>query len=199
MRITGGFLCGRAVPRPGRHVRPTQDRVREALFASLGDRVPGARALDLFAGSGVVGLEAWSRGARAVWWVESRRSTVRLLRENVRRLCAAGEGVARGLRIVEREVLAFLAAEGGAGEAFDLVYADPPYDRAGQHAWLERLLAALALGGWVAPSGLFVMEQARRQHRPEAANGWDLVADKRYGDTRLLFFSPEARSSGVEQ
>ncbi|MBI3987315.1 MAG: RsmD family RNA methyltransferase, partial [Lentisphaerae bacterium] len=143
MRITGGVLGGRRLRVPSGPVRPTQDRVREALFSSLAAFIPGARVLDLFAGSGAVGLEALSRGAAFVCWVESNRRVFAVLHENIRTL--AGDASARmgpkedagGLPpgidpavagLVLREALDFLSA--APPEApFDLVFADPPYDR----------------------------------------------------------------------
>lgn len=180
VRITGGELCRRRIKVPKTLVRPTQDRVREALFSSLGERIPGARVLDLFAGTGALGLEAYSRGAREVTWVERDPGVFRMLQENVRTLC----GEHPGLRCLMQDVFRYLGQDRGPAK-LDLVLADPPYDDAG--ADLEKLLRLLGAGSMVKPAGCFVMEQGRDQAVPDV-EGWTLVRDKAYGKTRLLIF-----------
>lgn len=181
MRITGGEIGGRLLKAPRSGLRPTQDRVRASLFSILGERVPGARFLDLFAGTGAVGIEAWSRGAAAVCWVESAPAVVRCLEENVRTLCA-GQG-----RIVRGEVLKVLRP-GFAEPPFDLVYADPPYARdpradEAREQWV-RLMERLEAAAVVAPGGWMVMEQRDGEPVLERV-GWLLVRDRRYGGSRL--------------
>jgi len=165
-------------------LRPTQDMVREALFSMLGDRVAGCRFLDLFAGTGAVGLEAWSRGACLVQWVESSRRALPALRRNILELCGE-EG-----RIWGGDVGRYLKQERD-GMPFDAVFADPPYakPRAGVgRDWLERLLPVLGEGDWLVPGGVFVMEQ--RADEPLCDHeGWELLKDRRYGDARLRFFA----------
>jgi len=182
MRVTGGELRGRRlrVP-PGAQVRPTQDAVREALFSMLAMRVPGCAFLDLFGGSGSVGIEAWSRGAAQVTWVESNRSTFRVLADNVRTLC--GE---EGTQMVEDDALRWLKR--GSECAMDIVYADPPYGDAERDDGVEALLDALARGNWMAPDGLFVVEQRAGTPMPKA-RGWSRIKDRRYGHTRLTLFA----------
>ena len=116
MRVTGGELRGREVAVPaGRAVRPTQDRVRQALFSALATRIAGSQFLDLFAGSGAVGLEAWSRGAAGVVWVEQNPRVLRVLQANIGALCAPA-GVACGTaRAVRSDVLGFLERPGEHG------------------------------------------------------------------------------------
>jgi 16S rRNA (guanine(966)-N(2))-methyltransferase RsmD len=191
MRVTGGVLRSRRVPvPPGPRVRPTQDKVREALFSALAARIPGCRFLDLFAGSGVVGLEAWSRGAACVCWVERDPRVVRTLRQTVAALCGgeeSGRAVSRP-RVVRADALEYLAAR-GAEAPFDVVFADPPYDREGRAQWLDRLCRALATGGWIAAGGILIYEQARRETAvwPDT---WRLLHDRTYGETRLLGLAP---------
>ena len=131
MRVTGGIVGGRTVKVPrGDKVRPTQDRVRQALFSSLAARIPGSRFLDLFAGSGAVGLEAWSRGAALVCWVESDAKVFEVLQGNVVALCGSASGHAeeQEWRVIRSDVFRFLnGLQGAAG--YDIVFADPPYDR----------------------------------------------------------------------
>ncbi|MHA1567896.1 MAG: 16S rRNA (guanine(966)-N(2))-methyltransferase RsmD [Alphaproteobacteria bacterium] len=185
MRITGGRLCGRRILVPRGGVRPTQDMVREAMFARLGGRVAGARFLDLFAGSGAVGLEAWSRGAELVRWVERDRRAAAVLERNLVTLVGDAGGVVRA------EVGSFLA-RGAGGGAFDLVFADPPYARGtdGRVEWCGRLLDLLAPGGVLAAGGLFVMEQEAKTGVPPHP-GWNLLVDRRYGRARLMVFRRE--------
>ncbi|MDI6773866.1 MAG: 16S rRNA (guanine(966)-N(2))-methyltransferase RsmD [Verrucomicrobiota bacterium] len=180
MRITGGSLRGRAIRVPGRAVRPAQDKVRQALFSILGERVPGCRFLDLFAGSGAVGLEAWSRGARSVWWVESERHALACLRGNV---AALSPSVGR---VVGMDVRSFLRNKAFSEERFDIIFADPPY---AVRAWRTDLLEQVGHGGILVPGGLLVLEEAVNQTaQAAAAPGWEQADERRYGDTRLAFF-----------
>ncbi|MFC1462643.1 16S rRNA (guanine(966)-N(2))-methyltransferase RsmD [Verrucomicrobiota bacterium] len=185
MRITGGTLSGRQIRVARTGVRPTQDMVREALFSMLAGRVAGCRFLDLFAGSGAVGLEAWSRGAELVQWVELSKRAVPILRRNIKELC--GE---KG-RVWAGDVARYLKQAGGEAQ-FDVVFADPPYAEPrsgdGRREWLERLLSALGEGEVLAPDGVFVMEQ--RADEPLCEHeGWELLRDRRYGEARLRIFS----------
>jgi 16S rRNA (guanine966-N2)-methyltransferase len=181
MRITGGELRGRILKVPRAGLRPTQDRVRESLFSMVAPRLGGARFLDLYAGSGAVGIEAWSRGAGHVCWVEFHPTALRCLEENVRVLCR-GEG-----RLVRGDVLKVLR-RGFANPGFDLVYADPPYAKdvkapEAVETW-RRLLDALEVGEVVVPGGWLAMEQRDGEAAVERA-GWTLIRDRRYGGSRL--------------
>lgn len=189
MRVTGGSLRGRQVKVPrGDAVRPTQDMVRQALFSVLASHVPGARFLDLFAGSGAVGLEAWSRGAAYVCWVEADARVFRVLSENLNGLCgdvSSGTPDA-GWRAIRADVFRFLKGAAVAG-LYDTIFADPPYDRDGKAQWAGRLLQALADAAILSPSGVFVMEQAADE--PEAVHwAWETVLSRTYGGTRLMIY-----------
>ncbi len=181
MRITGGQLGGRILKAPRDGLRPTQDRVRASLFAMLGARVPDARFLDLYAGTGAVGIEAWSRGAAEVCWVEAAAGAWRCLTENVRTLCG-GAG-----RLVRGELPQALKA-GLPGAPFDLVFADPPYARdvraAEAVARWDRLLERIETQGILKPGGWLAMEQ-RDGEAAVVRAGWILARDRRYGGTRL--------------
>lgn len=177
---------------PKKSVRPTQDRVREALFSMIGDRIHDSRFLDLFAGSGVVGLEAWSRGAAHVCWVESDRTVVRQLKSTIEELC----GSATGVRCCN--VVPFI--QRGIGDQFDIVFADPPYDRrrgprgsggVSGSLWTARILDGLRVGEVVTPAGLAIIEQASELPIDAVHKGWHCVDDRVYGDTRLGFFEQE--------
>ena len=180
MRISGGVLRGRTLRVPGRGVRPSSERVREAVFSMLGERVVGAAVLDLFAGSGALGLEAWSRGAEAVDFVEKDREAAALLEGNLRALAAGDEAAA--LRCYAADALAF--ARNARRRIYDLVFADPPY----HEDWLVKLAPVVAGAGLLAPGGVLVFEQHRSETSPEGLEGWDPWRDKLYGTTRVLMF-----------
>lgn len=168
-------------------MRPTQDRVRESLFGSLAARLVGARFLDLFAGSGAAGLEARSRGAAFVQWVEHNRATARTLRENVRLLCGSDEGV------VEADAVAFLRRWPVAAP-FDLIFADPPYGSARRQARIrggqpgetlvQTVMRWVAERAWLGAGGVLVLEVAEDETVAPAGR-WRCVAEKRYGGTKL--------------
>ena len=186
MRVTGGVLGGRTIEAPrGQAVRPTQDRVRLALFSSLASRVAGCRFLDLFAGSGAVGLEAWSRGAVAVCWVEQSARVLPVLRRNVETLCGSAPGGA--WRVVRADALRFVERAAPAA-VFDIVFADPPYDREGRRDWVGDLLRSLRRAPILAPGGIFAMEQAADEPAVSDA-GWTVTGPKVYGGTRLYLFN----------
>ncbi|SPJ23069.1 16S rRNA (guanine(966)-N(2))-methyltransferase RsmD [Palleronia abyssalis] len=177
MRIIAGTHRGRALAAVGRgdpaaHLRPTTDRVRESLFGVLeggriGDPLTGARVLDLFGGTGALGLEALSRGASEVTFVENGRKALALLAQNI---AALGEG--EHTRIVKIDATRL----GASDTAFDLVFLDPPY-RMGLG---EKAVAAALKGGWIAKDALIVWEEASEVALPP-----DLVREdaRRYGDT----------------
>jgi 16S rRNA (guanine966-N2)-methyltransferase len=162
------------VPRTG--TRPTTDRVRESLFNMLASRVDfeGASVLDLYAGSGALGLEALSRGATAAVFVESDHRAAAVIAKNI-----AALGVAAAVR--RGPVAAVLA--GGADRPVDLVFADPPYDVPA--AEIVEMLTALADGGWVSTGTLVVVERAAAGPSLTWPEGWQHRQDRRYGDTRL--------------
>ena len=183
MRITGGEWGGRQIRVPKSGVRPSQDRLRQALFSSLGAAVAGARVLDLFAGSGALGLEALSRGAAFTCWVEQHPKAFETLRENVRAL--NGEDCTRAL-CVRGDAMDLPALE-RTGRVFDLVLADPPYETGACAGLLPRLLAALAQSPLLAPEGLLMYEQSADEP-PAAAPGWELLRDRTMGGSRWLLY-----------
>ena len=190
MRISGGQLGGRVVRVPKNGVRPAQDRVREAVFSSLGEQIVGTRVLDLFAGSGAYGLEAWSRGAAAVCWVESDRQVVRVLQENIATLC--GKTAPGVLRVVGQDVWLYLE-RGGYG-LFDLVIADPPYERDNDEL-PEKVLIGLEKATILRSGGLLVFEQDAKAAVVERS-GWVLCRNKAYGKSRVLIYRNENEPGG---
>ncbi|MCZ7588329.1 MAG: 16S rRNA (guanine(966)-N(2))-methyltransferase RsmD [Gaiella sp.] len=177
MRIIGGTHKGRRITAPkGVDTRPTGDRVREALFNLVGP-VEGASVLDLYAGSGALGLEALSRGARRCVFVEADAAAYRAIKANLETL-----GLTGGL-VVRRDVIAVLREERSAGRRHGLVLVDPPYER-----WtgLEPALGEL-LPPVVADSGIVVVETGARV---EPTLPLALVTTRRYGSARLTLFAP---------
>ena len=174
MRVTGGRLGGRRLVAPPSGVRPTADRVREALFARLHD-LDGARVLDLYAGTGALGIEALSRGAAHVVFVERSNASLAALRRNL--LALELDDCTRVVRGDVRSALRRIADE---QMRFDLVLADPPY----ADAALAEPLALLVTGGLLAPDATVVVERSRRHPLPSVA-GLVSQGSRRYGDTEL--------------
>lgn len=165
---------------PPRGTRPTSDRAREALFNTLRSEleIEGARVLDLYAGSGAVGLEALSRGAEAAVFVESDRAAAAVLTENVRALGLTGATVRR------LTAGSYLAAP-GADEPFDLVFADPPY--AVPASSVATLLRLLVEHGWLRPAAIVVLERAARDAEPDWPGEIKPIKQRRYGQGCLWY------------
>jgi 16S rRNA (guanine966-N2)-methyltransferase len=178
MRITAGTFGGRHIKVPD-GIRPTQDKVRQAIFSSLGEYVVGAKVLDLFAGSGAMGLEALSRGAADVTWVENDRRVAETLRLNIEALCPD-----RSDRTDRSDAMAFLKT---CRETYNLVLADPPYDRGAGKGLLEMTLKGLEGGSILAPHGVLVFELGAHEKPVERA-GWEVLRDREYGGTRVLIY-----------
>jgi 16S rRNA (guanine(966)-N(2))-methyltransferase RsmD len=181
MRVIAGRLKGRRLKAPTWDgVRPTSDKLRETLFNILAPRIDGARVLDGFAGTGAVGIEAISRGAAHVTFIEEDRRAVALIEENLRNCAVAG-----GYTIHRGDAATVLRGLGS--NAFDLILLDPPYDITPMTAVLEASARALADGG------LVVLEHAtRREIEPVAS--LEPVRRVKSGDSTLTFFAPHALS-----
>ncbi len=185
MRITSGVLGGRTIKVPIKFVRPTQERVREALFSSLSDRVVDARVLDVFAGSGALGIEAWSRGAKAVTLVEKQGIVFNNLRENIENLKKNGpDGT---IQCVKMDALLFLKKSAPA--PYDLIFADPPYE----DLVFEQVLESIDKMKHLSDGGLIVYEMRSKKWLMEAplkflieSDKWELVRQKTYGEAALL-------------
>jgi 16S rRNA (guanine(966)-N(2))-methyltransferase RsmD len=185
--VTGGTLAGRRLRAPrGAAVRPTSDRVRESVFGRLAD-LEGARVLDLFAGTGALGIEALSRGAASAAFVERARPALACLEENL-----AGLGLGERARVVRGDVLPALARLAREGARFDLVLMDPPYGAPDAAPALH----ALARTELLAPAGTLVLETSRR-HPPDRVPGLALADERLYGDTLVARYvrSDEARDA----
>jgi 16S rRNA (guanine966-N2)-methyltransferase len=193
MRVIAGSAGGirLAVPKCG--VRPTMDRVKAAIFSSLGDAIAGARVLDLFAGSGALGIEALSRGASFVLFVEEDRQAVRVIEENLAKTRLKG-----GVR--QQDVFGFLRHASDT-EAFQIIFADPPYEKteAGTN-FTEKLLASKELVQLLDRTGIFVLEKPPGEALP-AIRLWRVVRQKTYGATEVLFltaFRKQRRSDATK-
>ncbi len=183
MRVVGGRLRGRAlVPPKSQTIRPTADRLRESLFNVLlhayGDPVSSARVLDLFAGTGALGIEAASRGAAFVLFIDERAEARALLRENVATL-----GLGGASRIFRRDATKLGPAH--PLPPFSLVFLDPPYGR----GLAAPALAAARGGGWLAAEALIVVEEAVKPAFV-APEGFTEIERRRYDDTELIFLRP---------
>jgi 16S rRNA (guanine(966)-N(2))-methyltransferase RsmD len=180
MRVIAGSLKGRRLETPTwTGLRPTSDRLRETLFNMLAGRVPGARVLDAFAGTGALGIEALSRGAASAVFVERDVRAAALIERN-----AARCGVERRCAVIRADFVRSLAErrERFGPEAFDLVLLDPPYE-------LPPEVVLQGVHAIVAPAGVVVLEHARRQPAPDVAGALVKTRDRRSGDSLLSFYA----------
>lgn len=179
MRVIAGSAGGKQLLVPETDVRPTMDRVKAAIFSSLGERLIGARVLDLFAGTGALGLEALSRGATAALFVEENRVAVRAIEQNFIRTKLRGP-------VRNQEVFAFLETC-RSDEGFDLIFADPPYEKTKAGGEFTRLLLDNAhIARLLAPDGIFILEK-RPEEQLLSPGLWTIIRQKRYGATEVLF------------
>jgi 16S rRNA (guanine(966)-N(2))-methyltransferase RsmD len=178
VRVIAGTAKGvRLAPVPA-GVRPVSDRAREGLFFSIGGDVPNAEVLDLYAGSGALGIEALSRGAERAVFVERNRAALRTIRENLDRTTLADRA-----EVVGSEVSTFITGTRDRHRRFDLVLADPPYDLDAKE--VQGVLQGLA-DGWVAATGAIVLTRGSRSFTPVIPVHWLLARRLEYGDTAVL-------------
>ena len=193
MRVIAGSAAGLrlAVPRSG--VRPTMDRVKAAIFSSLGDTIIGARVLDLFAGSGALGIEALSRRASSVLFVEQDRQSIGVIERNLAKTKFQA-------RVRRQEVFEFLRQSCGT-ETFQIIFADPPYEKTKSgERFTEKLLTNKALAQLLEPDGVFILEK-RPPERIPVTKIWNIVRARSYGATEVLFLqrvpSPSRRRAAA--
>jgi 16S rRNA (guanine966-N2)-methyltransferase len=187
-RIISGFAGSLTLAVPASGTRPTSDRVREAIFSALDarDEVPGARVLDLYAGSGALGLEAASRGAASVTLVDNSSSAVAACRKNAAHITkAAPKGQSIAVDVSGSPALSYVTA---ARQFWDIVFLDPPYELRGDD--LARILEALVPR--LDPDAVVVLERPSRDAPPELPAGLELDRRKDYGDTSLYWLRPVA-------
>jgi 16S rRNA (guanine966-N2)-methyltransferase len=189
MRIITGSAGGIPIAIPRTLLRPTADRVREAVFSILGDRVEGASVLDLFAGSGSYGLECLSRGAARAVFVESDRRSADVISQNLAKARLLGGTVSA----VNVETCLKRAAG-----PFDLIFADPPYAKArGDRDWNAFLLASPELRALLAPRGLLVLESFFKSAPALPPDSpWQTADERRYGDSRIVFYEQSGSPGG---
>jgi 16S rRNA (guanine966-N2)-methyltransferase len=180
MRVTGGTGRGRRLKVPaGSGVRPTSDKVKQALFNILGQNVAGLVFLDLYAGAGGIGIEALSRGAERVVFVDAAAGSIKAIRQNLEQ-----SGFEDKAQIVQSDVEPFLKKPTG---PYDIVFLDPPYA-----VDMAPLLVRVAGAGILKPDTVVIAEHFKKQPSPEGAGALKLIREARYGDTVLAFYMHRA-------
>ena len=182
MRIISGISKGKRLVTPKHQsIRPTSDRVKESIFNILGGVVEGKAVLDLFAGTGNLGIEALSRGAKKALFVEKGRESLRLIKKNLAQCKLEvqseilAKNVNRAIGILKRR-----------GESFDLILMDPPYEK----GWVQKTLMKLKSHPIYHGDSILVIEHGRREPLPKIVNGWNLIREQRVGDTIISFLTP---------
>ena len=176
LRVISGTAGGLHLKSPKRHLlRPTQDRIRQVIFSSLAEQVPGARVLDLYAGTGSLGIEALSRGAASATFVEQDAEAAQCIRDNLLHCRLEGE-------VRCEDALGYL--DKTPPEPFDLVFADPPYVKSRGALDDEPLLKKLR--PFLVPGGIFVWEHFAVR-RVQSASSWEVIRHRTYGETGLTF------------
>lgn len=183
MRVIAGIAKGRTLKTPASITRPTMDRVRAAIFSILGDRVPNARVLDLFSGTGAMGIEALSRGADSVTFVDQDKKSIEVIRQNLELTKLSGE-------IKQADAISFLKYQ---QNGFDLIFADPPYASKNDSDWISKLLSTSELLNAIAEEGLLILECEKAQLLPEIPE-LEKIIDRTYGVTRIVIFRRKSSS-----
>ena len=187
MRVIAGSAGGIQLDVPKRGVRPTMDRVKAAIFSSLADKIIGEKILDLFAGSGALGIEALSRGAASVLFVDEDRQSIAAIEKNLEKTNLKG-------RVRPQEVFEFLRRS-PLTETFGIIFADPPYEKTKSgERFTEKLLGNERLAQLLQPDGVFVLEKRPGERVPEMEL-WNVVRAKTYGATEVLFLRRASSSS----
>lgn len=190
MRVIAGSAGGIPLKVPQGDTRPTTDRVREALFSNLASHLPGARVLDLFAGSGALGIEALSRGAASALFIEHNRAAAEVLRGNLQKTRLTG-GTLR-----QMDVFRALADLARTGQTFDLIFADPPYTHSARDTDFTRaLLESSDLPRLMAPEGVWLLECRAEKKDFQACPPWSVMRQRDYGTTRLVWLRSDSPAS----
>jgi 16S rRNA (guanine966-N2)-methyltransferase len=181
MRVIAGSAGGVRLAVPKHGVRPTMDRVKAAIFSSLGEAIIGARVLDLFAGSGALGIEALSRGAATAIFVEDDRQSAEAIDKNLAKTNLKGS-------VRQQDVFDFLRQRTDAGK-FQIIFADPPYEKSYRgESHTEMLVNNEVLTQLLEPNGIFVLEK-RPTERISELKFWRVIRQKTYGATEILFMT----------
>ena len=182
MRVISGSAGGIPLRTPSHDVRPTMDMVREAIFSSLGDRVIGARVLDLFAGSGAFGIEALSRGAAQAVFVDNHPKSIEAIRFNLQKTRLDGS-------VIREDAFKYLQK---VDHPFRLIFADPPYSRhSGDRDYAREILRFKALSAAIDPGGILVVERSPAKDE-EPSCIWEITRSKNYGKTEVIFCVPRS-------
>lgn len=182
MRIISGTAGSVPLRVPRSLTRPTTDRVREAVFSSLAEIIPGSKVLDLFAGSGSLGLEALSRGAEDATFIDTANDSIAAIEENLKKTRLESG------KAIRRDVLAFISTIGPG--IYDLIFADPPYARGEKTTeQLEQFLTHEKLSRSLKENGILILETLARSPLPETPL-WKVTKEKTYGSTRVSFLRP---------
>jgi len=190
MRIISGTSKGRKLVTPKKYsLRPTSDRVKESLFNILASEIEGKVVLDLFAGTGNLGIEALSRGARKVIFVEKGRQALRLIQANLNQF-----GLEDRSEILPKDVNRAIGILKQRGECFDLILMDPPYER----GLIQRTLMKLNSHQIYHRDSILVIEHNRREPLPHILDGWNLIRQQKIGDTLLSFLTVQVRDDTPE-
>lgn len=175
MRIISGKSRGRRLATPRGHaLRPTSDRVKESIFNILGGEVEGKVVLDLFAGTGNLGIEALSRGAKKTIFVERAREALRMIQRNLLQCNFSGQA-----EIIPKEVNRAIGILEASGESFDLILMDPPYEK----GWIQRTLVKLNNHNIYHEGSVLVIEHGRREPLPQKTGRWAVIKQRMIGDT----------------
>ena len=182
MRVIAGRAGGVRLVAPKSGVRPTMDRVKAAIFSSLGEMVIDADVLDLFAGTGALGIEALSRGAASALFVEEDRQSIAAIEKNLAKTRLSG-------RIRNTDAFRFLKSAATSSETFRVIFADPPYEKMKSgEPFTDKLLSDPVLPRLLERDGIFVLEKRPAENVPEAKS-WRLLRRRAYGATEVLFLS----------
>lgn len=188
VRVISGIYRGRQLKVPrGWKGRPTGDRVKEALFDILGARVQGSRFLDLYAGTGNVGIEAVSRGARRVCFVDQNSKAVQAIYENLHFL---PEDLSAQIYVIKLNVLKALKLIANRKELYDIVFLDPPYEQSLEKPTIKMISSC----GLLLPDGVIIVESSKREVLPDRVDDLTQTRQQRYGDTLLTFYSYRTRT-----
>ena len=191
MRIISGTAGGIPLEVPKTVTRPTQVRVRQAVFSMISELVPGATVLDLFSGTGAFGLECLSRGAKSVLMVEENRNACEVIRRNLAKTRLTGGSVRQG------DVFRVLPQLRDEGRRFDLIFADPPYaHRPEDEDLTAKLLVQESLPALLTDKGHLLLESLFSKRQPTGWPGWRVLTDRTYGSTRIVWLHPPAH--GIE-
>ena len=186
LRVISGTAGGLHLKSPKRHaLRPTQDRIRQVIFSSLAESIPGARVLDLYAGTGSFGIEALSRGAALATFVEQEKEAVQCIRDNLAHCRLQGD-------VRQANVTTFLGKP--PAEPYNIVFADPPYTKSDGDLDNDPLLTELI--PFLVPDGLFVWEHYAAQ-RLHSAGNWGIIRHRDYGETGLTFLRLLHKNDGI--